>query len=100
MNKDSLFGVIKIHCSFDLVVCSNLKGNNLQCDEARSHGEDLGPVSGFVQVLPCVRVRHARRVTAHDVEVGTGHHPSSAMPLNLWRKIEIVKTEETLRRPL
>lgn len=86
MNKYSLFRVIKIHRPFDLVVSSNLKGHDLQGDEPRGHGEDLGPVSGFVQVLSCVRVGHACRVAAYDVEVGTRHHSSSAVPLNLWMR--------------
>ena len=30
-----------------------------------------------------VRMRHPRRVSAHDVEVGSGGHPSSSVPLHL-----------------
>lgn len=82
--KYSLFWIIKIHCPFDLVVSSNLKWNNFEGDEARSHGEHLGSVSGLVQVLSCGRVRHACRVTTNNVEIGPSHHSCSAMPLNLW----------------
>lgn len=84
MNKHLLLGVIKIHCSFDLVVSCDLKGYDLQGDEAWCHGEDLGAMSGLVQIFPRVRVGHASRVTAHDIEVGSSHHSGSAMPLNLW----------------
>lgn len=94
--NDSLFGVVKVHCSFDFVVSSDFKGHNLQSDEAWSHSEDLGPMSGLIQVLPCVRVGHACRVTANNVEVGSSHHPSSAMPLNLCmsKKGELKRLEK------
>lgn len=79
----SLLRVVEVHGFFGLVVSSNFEGHDLQGDEARRHGEHLGSVSGLIQVLPCLRVGHARRVAAHDVKVGSGHHPGSAVPLNL-----------------
>lgn len=82
-NHDSLFGVVKVHRSLDLVVCSHFEGHDLQSDEPRRHGEHLGSVGGFVQVLSGLRVRHTCRIAAHDVKVGSGHHASSAVPLNL-----------------
>lgn len=102
MSNNSLFGIVKVHCSFDLVVSSHFEGYNLQGNETWSHSEDLSPMSGIVQVLSCVRVGHARRVTAHNVEVGSSHHPSSAMPLNLLAREKqkdrrTVNTGETLK---
>lgn len=78
-----LLRVIKVHCPFDLVVSSNFEGNDLQGDEARSHGEDLGPVSGLIQVLSGGGVGHTGRVPTHNVKVGTSHHSRAAMPLDL-----------------
>ena len=86
MNKYLLLRVIEIHRSFDFVVSSDLEGDDLQGDEAGGHGEDLGPVRGFVQVLPRAGVGHPCRVTANDVEIGTGYHSRSAVPLNLWTR--------------
>lgn len=80
---DSLFGVVKIHRSFDLVVCCHFEGHDLQSDETWRHGEDLGPVGRFVQVLSRLWVGHTRRIAAHDVKVGSGYHASPAVPLNL-----------------
>lgn len=82
-NRDSLFGVVKVHRSFDLVIRSDFEGHNLQSDEPRRHGEHLGPVGRFVQVLSGLGVRHTCRIAAHDVKVGSGYHASSAVPLNL-----------------
>lgn len=81
--RDSLFGVVKVHRSFDLVVRSDFEGHNLQSDEPRRHGEHLGPVGRLVQVLSGLGVRHTCRIAAHDVKVGSGYHASSAVPLNL-----------------
>ena len=79
-----LLGLIKVHGLFDLVVSGDLEGNDLQGDEPGRHGEDLGSVGGLVQVLARLWVGHARRVPAHDVEVGPSHHPRPAVPLHLW----------------
>lgn len=82
-NGDSLFGVVKVHRLFDLVVRSDFEGHDLQSDEPRRHGEHLGPVGRLVQVLPGLGVRHTCRIAAHNVKVGSGYHASSAVPLNL-----------------
>lgn len=80
---DSLFGVVKVHRSFDLVVCCNFEGHDLQSDETWRHGEDLGPVGRFVQVLSGLWVGHTCRIAAHNVKIGSSYHASSAVPLNL-----------------
>lgn len=80
---DSLFGVVKVHRSFDLVVRCDFEGHDLQSDETWRHGEDLGPVGRFVQVLSCLWVGHTCRISAHNVKVGSSYHASSAVPLNL-----------------
>lgn len=79
----SLLGVIEVHGFLGLVVSSHFEGHDLQGDEAGRHGQHLGSVSGLVQVLPRHRVGHAGRVATHDVKVGAGHHPGSAVPLDL-----------------
>lgn len=45
-------------------------------------------MTGLIQVLSCVGVRHACRVSANDVEIGSSHHACSAVPLNLRRWVQ------------
>lgn len=83
---DSLFVVIKVHRPFDLVVRCDFEGHDLQSDETRRHGEDLGPVGWFVEVLSRLWVGHTSRIAAHYVKVGSSYHASSAVPLNLCER--------------
>lgn len=78
-----LGSIIEVHSSFDLVVSCDLKRYNLKSDEAWGHGQHFGPMSGLIQVFSRLWMGHASRVPAHDVEVGTSHHSSPTMPLNL-----------------
>lgn len=82
-HADSPLWVEEVHGLLHLVVGGHSEGDDLHRGEAWGHGEDLAPVGGLVQVLFSLWVRHASRVPAHDVEVCPGHHPGSAVPLNL-----------------
>ena len=83
LTKHLLLGVVEVHGFLLLVVSCHLEGHDLQGDESRRHGEHLGPMGGFVQVLARVRVRHAGGVATHNVEVGPGNHAGTAVPLHL-----------------
>lgn len=82
-NGDLLLGVVEVHGPLGLVVSGHLEGHDLQADEPRGHGEDLSTVGGVVQVTARLRMGHASRVAAHDVEVGAGYHAGPAVPLDL-----------------
>lgn len=84
-NLNSPLWVIKVHSLLSLVVCSYPEGDDLYRGEARCHGEDLASVCGVIQVLFSLWVRHASRVSANNVEVGSGNHSGPTVPLNLRR---------------
>ena len=81
--KNSPLWVVKVHSLLCLVVGCYPEWNDLHRSEARGHGEHLSSVGGLVQVLFCLWVRHACWVPANNVEVCSGNHSCSTVPLNL-----------------
>ena len=75
--------VIEVHGFFGFVVGSHSEWNDFHRGEARGHGQDLGPMSRFIQVFLGLRVGHSCRVPAHNVEIGPCNHPGPAVPLDL-----------------
>ena len=78
--------VVEIHGPLGLVVGSHSEGDDLYRGEAGGHGEDLSPMGGLINVLLGLGMGHARGVTTHNVEVSSGDHPRSAVPLDLKEK--------------
>lgn len=81
--NDSPLLVIEVHGLLHLVVGGYSEWDDLHRGETWGHGEHLTSVSGVVQVLLGLRVRHTCRVPSHNVEVRPGDHPGSAVPLDL-----------------
>lgn len=75
--------IIEVHGFFGFVVGSHSEWNDFHRGEARSHNQDLSPMSGFIQVFLGLRVGHSCRVPAYNVEIGPCNHPGPAVPLDL-----------------
>lgn len=75
--------VIEVHGFFGFVVGSHTEWNDFHRGQAWGHAQDLASMSGFIQVFLGLRVGHACRVPAHDVEIDPCNHPGPTVPLDL-----------------
>lgn len=78
-----LLRVIVVHPLLFLVVSCNSEGNYFQGDQAGGHRQHFGTMGWLIEVLPCLWMRHASRVSSNNIKIGSCYHPCSAMPLDL-----------------